>query len=181
MVLDVLNTQPRILDKTQPEDDYRNGLAPPMQMNRGRDLIAGSNFIPEDNTQFEVLVSQVPLSSDEHWRPNILPGYTTSDDGGDDGDDTIHSSIPAFRVPNCIQASIQPDLESADPDVKTKAVSDKVDLVYVDFIERHIIDAAKFSGLDVDFKKDSAVYMPGRMLSDLILEWVKENWKCDHK
>lgn len=169
-VLDVLNAQPQVLDEAQLEDDYRNDLGPPMQMNRDRNFIPASNFVPEDNIKFEALLSQVPLSSDEHWRPKVLPGYTTRDDGGDDGDDTIHSSIPTFRPPNCIQASIRPDLES-----------EKVDLVYVDFIEPHMIDAAKFSGLDVDFKKDSAVYMPGKMLTDLILAWVKENWKCDHK
>ncbi|OXV09682.1 hypothetical protein Egran_02555 [Elaphomyces granulatus] len=182
-VLDVLNSQPRVLAVTQPGDDYRNELAPPIQRNRDHDMIATYNFVPEDKIKFEALLHQVPLSS-EPSRPNILPGYMTRDDGGDDGDDTIHSPIPTFRVPNCIQASIQPDLDSTDSDVKREAVPaepEKVDLVYVDFIERHMIEAAKFSGLDVDFKKESAVYMPGGRLTDLILTWVKENWKCVHE
>ncbi|KAN0073228.1 Metallo-dependent phosphatase-like protein [Elaphomyces granulatus] len=182
-VLDVLNSQPRVLAVTQPGDDYRNELAPPIQRNRDHDMIAAYNFVPEDKIKFEALLHQVPLSN-EPSRPNILPGYTTRDDGGDDGDDTIHSPIPTFRVPNCIQASIQPDLDSTNSDVKREVVpaeAEKVDLVYVDFIERHMIEAAKFSGLDVDFKKESAVYMPGGRLTDLILTWVKENWKCVHE
>jgi len=179
-VLDVLNSQPRVLAVAQPGDDYRNELAPPIQRNRDHDMIAAYNFVPEDKIKIEALLHQVPLSS-EPSRPNILPGYMTRDDGGDDGDDTIHSPIPTFRVPNCIQASIQPDLDSTDSDKAVPAEPEKVDLVYVDFIERHMIEAAKFSGLDVDFKKESAVYMPGGRLTDLILTWVKENWKCGHE
>ncbi|KAJ9653964.1 hypothetical protein H2198_006952 [Neophaeococcomyces mojaviensis] len=37
-------------------------------------------------------------------RSNLVPGYTTLDDLGCDGDDTIHSPITFYEVPNCIQA-----------------------------------------------------------------------------
>jgi len=32
----------------------------------------------------------------------VTPGYVTSDDFGTDGDDTPHSSIPFFEVPNYV-------------------------------------------------------------------------------
>lgn len=90
--------------------------------------------------------------------------------GGIDGDDTVHSPISFYRVPNCIQALINPGT-SADPNT--------VDLVYIDFIEPYVALAAKFARLDLDFARDSDVYMPFETLTDLILDWVKHNWKCE--
>lgn len=42
--------------------------------------------------------AQVPLSAE------LTPGYTTHDDLGSEGDDTPHSVIPVYAVPNCVQA-----------------------------------------------------------------------------
>ena len=60
----------------------------------------------------------------------------------------------------------------------TSATPDTVDLVYVDFIEPYIVQAAKAIGLEINVPQDSDVYMPGMGLTKLILGWVKENWKC---
>ena len=100
----------------------------------------------------------------------VIPGYTTQDDAGDDGDDTIHSPIPYYRVPNCLQALISTNVSS---------VPEKLDLVYIEFLEPHLNLASKFVQLNVDFAKDSEPYMPGFTLTDLMLDWVKENWKCE--
>jgi hypothetical protein len=54
-----------------------------------------------------------------------------------------------------------------------------VDLVYIDFIEPYVALAAKFASLDLDFARDSDVYMPFETLTGLILDWVKNNWKCE--
>ena len=51
--------------------------------------------------------------------------------------------------------------------------------LYNEFIEPYVALAAKFSGLDVDFEKDSGIYMNGTMMNDLLVSWVKEHWKCD--
>jgi len=51
-------------------------------------------------------------------------------------------------------------------------------LVYIDFIEKYVVMAAKFAGLDVDIAKESDVYMPQMSLTNLILDWVKKHWKC---
>lgn len=104
--------------------------------------------------------------------PQVFPGYTTIDDAGHDGDDTVHSPIDFYHVPNVIQTLSQP------PGTDLSQEATLVDLVYVDFIEPYIALAAKFSGLPVNLPEDSAVYMEGTM-TELIQAWIKENWKCD--
>jgi hypothetical protein len=53
------------------------------------------------------------------------PGYTTKDDFGTDGDDTLHSAIPFFRIPDYFAGSAG---FSQQPPAT-------VDVVFVDFIE----------------------------------------------
>jgi Calcineurin-like phosphoesterase len=109
-----------------------------------------------------------------------IPGYTTIDDAGDDGDDTIHSPISFYQVPNVIQTLIHPqNAQTEDENFDMSADPSTVDLVYVDFIEPYIALAAKFSGLHVNLPQDSDVYMDGVTLTNLIENWIKENWKCD--
>jgi hypothetical protein len=61
------------------------------------------------------------------------PGYTTTDDFGTDGDDTVHSEIPNFTQPNDLQANASFPIDGSVP--KT------VDLVFLDFIASYIVDA----------------------------------------
>jgi hypothetical protein len=125
-------------------------------------------------------------------KPTLIPGYTTADDGGKDGDDTIHSRIDFYRLPNCIGAYV-PSSSSEKPTStssstasgsKTTLPSDSpepetVDLIYVDFIEPWIDVAAKFVGIDFDVEKDVHDFDPGATLLSLMVDWVEENWKCD--
>ncbi|KAG0158721.1 hypothetical protein PDIDSM_6240 [Penicillium digitatum] len=152
LIVEVLNEQPQVLSA----DEFPlTTLGPLEQLAYPEDVIA-QNW-PEAS-------EQIPISS-----PNLVPGYTTKDDAGTDGDDTIHSPISFYHVPNCIQS-----LKSINASETPKTV----DLVYLDFIEKYIIQAAKFAGLDVDIAKESDVYMPDVSLTNLILEWVKKNWEC---
>ncbi len=64
---------------------------------------------------------------------NPTPGYTTSDDFGTDGDDTIHSRIPNYPQPNDLQANASFPTDGSTP--KT------VDLVFLDFIASYIVNA----------------------------------------
>lgn len=122
---------------------------------------------------------QMPLGKDHHAPDHdaeLTPGYTTTDDAGSDGDDTIHAPIKFYRVPNALESRIgfppaatEGSTESADP------VS--VDLVYVDFIESYILLALKFLGTDYA-ERDTDVYMEGRDMTGLIAQWVQEHWKC---
>ncbi|KAJ5407017.1 hypothetical protein N7465_008301 [Penicillium sp. CMV-2018d] len=152
LIVEVLNEQPQVLSM---DESSLTTLGPLEQLAYPEDVIA-QNWASTSG--------QIPMSS-----PDLVPGYTTKDDAGTDGDDTIHAPINFYRVPNCIQA-----LKSANASETPKTV----DLVYLDFIEKYIILAAKFSGLDVDIAKESDVYMPNVSLTNLILDWVKKNWKC---
>lgn len=61
-------------------------------------------------------------------------GYTTTDDIGIHGDDTIHRKLPSFYVPNVIQSH-----ETASND----STSEFTNVVYYDFIEPFVFDALK--------------------------------------
>jgi 2',3'-cyclic-nucleotide 2'-phosphodiesterase (5'-nucleotidase family) len=106
---------------------------------------------------------------------HLTPGYTTHDDAGSDGDDTVHSPIDFYRVPNCIQSTVNPHPSevnlSEDEDVL-------VDVVYNEFIEPWILLGLKFLGLDYG-EEDVAKYMPEENLTTLIAKWVSENWGHD--
>ncbi|CAI7622873.1 uncharacterized protein N7487_004044 [Penicillium crustosum] len=152
LIVEVLNEQPQVLST---DESSLTTLGPLEQLAYPEDVIA-QNWASASG--------QIPMSG-----PDLVPGYTTKDDAGTDGDDTIHAPINFYRVPNCIQA-----LKSANASETPKTV----DLVYLDFIEKYIILAAKFAGLDVDIAKESDVYMPNVSLTNLILDWVKKNWEC---
>jgi 2',3'-cyclic-nucleotide 2'-phosphodiesterase (5'-nucleotidase family) len=110
--------------------------------------------------------SQAALSSDVR----LTPGYTTHDDAGADGDDTIHSPISFYRVPNCIQSTINPHQVALDGEGVV------VDVVFNEFIQPWILLALKFLGLDYA-DEDVDKYMPDENLTTLIAKWVSENWK----
>ncbi|KAJ9487276.1 hypothetical protein VN97_g6052 [Penicillium thymicola] len=152
LIVEVLNEQPQILST---DESSLTTLGPLEQLAYAEDVIAPN---------WALASGQIPMSG-----PDLVPGYTTKDDAGTDGDDTIHAPINFYRVPNCIQA-----LKSANASETPKTV----DLVYLDFIEKYIILAAKFAGLDIDISKESGVYMPNVSLTNLILDWVKKNWEC---
>lgn len=117
--------------------------------------------------------SQIPLAA-ASGETVLTPGYTTSDAAGDDGDDTIHEPIRFYKVPNVIESRIGfPSLESTaaeDPE--------KVDVVYIDFIERYVLLALRFLGTGYAVG-DTETYMEGREMTGLISKWVERNWKGD--
>jgi hypothetical protein len=86
------------------------------------------------------------------------PGYTTTDDFGTDGNDTPHSSIPQYKLPNYVQANASFPTDGSD----TKTV----DFVFVDFIEeKYVIPALSTakgsSGTGMSYSiGDVKLYMP---------------------
>ncbi|KAI8948643.1 ser/Thr protein phosphatase family [Xylaria longipes] len=120
--------------------------------------------------------------------PELVNGYTTRDDLGDDGDDAVHSPIKFYSVPNCIQARVAfppatpPPPPSPSPsqeegkEERERAAADPatVDLVFIDYVQPWIIPALKFSGGDYD-TDDITVYM-NSTLTDVIAEWVGTHW-----
>ncbi|KAF3010935.1 hypothetical protein E8E13_010181 [Curvularia kusanoi] len=78
------------------------------------------------------------------------PGYTTLDDFGSDGDDTIHSTIPHYPQPNDLQANASFPLDGSAPE--------KVDLVFLDFIASYIVNALNRKDVGGDFSLSQVEY-----------------------
>ena len=114
--------------------------------------------------EFHVNKQQQMLSADK----SIFPGYTTIDDAGSDGDDTIHQAIQFYDVPNIIGADIGFNAWDAP---KT------VDIVYNGFIENWVLLALKYLGESRD-KHDTSEALGGKTLTDVISEWVGMHWNC---
>jgi hypothetical protein len=114
---------------------------------------------------------QQPLvkdDGDDDDKPELVDGYTTIDDLGDDGDDAVHSPIKFYAVPNCIQAQVGfPSETENDPE--------KVDLVFIDYVQPWIIPALRFSG--GDYNTDDIKAYLDKTLTDVIAGWVGEHWK----
>ena len=132
-------------------------LGPPEQLGRTKDV---GFELGSMQTRNDV---QVPLSGFEDLRP----GYTTKDDAGNDGDDTVHSSISFYRVPNCIQSTVNPLNKSLDDET--------VDLVFNEFIQSYIILALEFLSLDYS-DKDVSQYMYGENFTNMLAKWISKNW-----
>ncbi|KAI0509190.1 ser/Thr protein phosphatase family [Xylaria bambusicola] len=108
---------------------------------------------------------QQPLVEQE---PELIGGYTTKDDLGDDGDDAVHSPIKFYSVPNCIQSQAG---FSAPPAAEPEAV----DLVFIDYVQPWIIPALEFSG--GDYSSDNITMYMNSTLTEVIAGWVQEHWK----
>ncbi|KAI1120547.1 Metallo-dependent phosphatase-like protein [Nemania abortiva] len=75
---------------------------------------------------------------------DLVPGYTTTDDWGSDGDDTAHSEIPYYGIPDFFQGTAGFD-ENGEADV--------VDVVFVDFIEGDVLAilGSNYTSADVTY------------------------------
>ncbi|KAK3991170.1 Metallo-dependent phosphatase-like protein [Cladorrhinum sp. PSN332] len=102
-------------------------------------------------------------------RPRLTEGYTTRDDIGDDGDDSIHANINFHLVPNCIQT------ELAFP---SEGEPDTVDLVFFDFIQPFVLMALKLLGGRFGNEHVQS-YLEGTF-TELWADWIEKNWpaKC---
>ena len=100
--------------------------------------------------------------------PDLVSGYTTVDDAGKDGDDTIHSPIQFYNVPNCVETRLDFPKEE-DPET--------VDLVFIDFIQPWVLLALKFLGEQYT-EEDVEVYTE-ETLTELMTGWIGRNWKQD--
>jgi hypothetical protein len=95
------------------------------------------------------------------------PGFTTTDDFGTDGDDTAHSTIPHYSIPNYFQG-----VANLPTDGSTPAVAD---VVFVDFIQSYVLDFLG-SGFTADMVKP---YVSENFTSQDYLEpYVKAKWQA---
>lgn len=112
---------------------------------------------------------QAPLSS----RFRRTGGYTTHDDYGNNGDDTVHTHLPQFKTPKVIQSNASfPQNYSTDP----PAV---VDVVFFDFIAENVADGLNtITGNENQYTADEFERYMGQedTLTALLLEYVTRHW-----
>jgi hypothetical protein len=106
---------------------------------------------------------QMVLNADQ---PKPFPGYTTLDDAGTDGDDTIHSEVEFYDVPNCIQSTI--GFDDSEPET--------VDLMYNEFIQKWVLLALEYTGQEYT-SDDTRSWNGGKSFTDVMTEWVGEKWE----
>jgi hypothetical protein len=147
---------------------HTSQLAPPEQLSVLEDITPeshvqyhGNGFGPQQEQTLLVL-------SQDDKSPDLIPGYTTKDEAGSDGDDTIHSPITFYRVPNCIQTPISFPAEG-EPE--------NVDLVFVDFILPWIMMALQFKG--EKYSTHDVQTYTNSTLTELMAGWIKDNWSHD--
>jgi len=184
-VLPMLNNEGPVLDHMQrlglgqwllvpPEQiSGRAGLSQPGEhadgAGRQAPLVAGS---AADGQQRPLGAAGVQTGRDNGGPAlSLTPGYTTSDDLGTDGDDTLHDKVAFFNVPNCIQASV--GFVLGEP-------PEKVDLVYNQFMEPWVLTAMTYLGVKVG-KEDVRPWLGGQSVTEIIRTWVEENWASKAK
>jgi 2',3'-cyclic-nucleotide 2'-phosphodiesterase (5'-nucleotidase family) len=160
-LLQVLNHAGNILAQAQSNlSDWQ--LVPPEQIGRTTNIVASTaKRTPQvQNQQTLSSTAESPL----------IPGYTTYDDAGSDGDDTVHSEISFYLVPNCIESRINMNKQDdTDP-------NDAVDVIFLEFIQPWVLAALRFLGAEYT-ANDTAAYIEGKSFTSMIAEWVSENWK----
>lgn len=168
-LLEVLNKAGDFLDASLDTSELAAAqLAPPETVAHAseRALPASENikFLLSD-------LAQSPLFSASNAKdPALTPGYTTTDDAGSDGDDTVHSPIQFFDVLPCFETRVNVN-EDAKPE-------DTVDVVYLEFIQPWMLAALRFLGAEYE-EGDTATYLGEKSFTEMIREWVEENWDGD--
>lgn len=164
-VIEILNSASKILDVHNVETKFLNDPQQRFHIDR---LLAAKAKEEEEEVRLELRDLKAPHTDAKRRSSDskLLAGYTTVDDIGNDGDDTVRKPLEFYATPNCIQAEIGFP-ENGTPDT--------VDLVFLDFVQPFLILALRFSGGDFD-NKDVKLYMEGT-LADKLVEWVSNNWK----
>lgn len=142
-------------------------LAPPEQRAIRQNVVVDAHA--HGRGQYRQPNLQNPLSPQSRDDPTLVPGYTTKDDAGDDGDDTLHAPISFYRVPNCIQSEI------AFPEDRNP---EKVDLVFLSFIKPWVLLGMRFLGQAYN-ATDVHPYLNDQSFTSLLEQWTKEHWSHD--
>ncbi|KAK1589959.1 calcineurin-like phosphoesterase [Colletotrichum navitas] len=95
-------------------------------------------------------------------RQTVTPGYTTSDDFGTDGDDTAHSKITRYDLPDFIQVN------ASVPDDGSISDDTKVDLIFLDFVANSVISVLRSLGANYT-SKDTSYYLPSTFTTNSYL------------
>jgi 2',3'-cyclic-nucleotide 2'-phosphodiesterase (5'-nucleotidase family) len=155
-VLQLLNTGGEIFEEADPNLALEV-LAPPGQLGSLETVQAQKHRTTHSEQQ------QMGHTTDS----DLKPGYTTKDDAGNDGDDTVHSPVSFYRVPNCIQSIVSPHSQNLE--------NENVDLVFNEFIQAYVLLALRFLGLEYS-DHDVHEYMDGVAFTEVLADWISKNW-----
>lgn len=151
-------------------------LAPPLPPVNHATLIGQS---PKEHTlhrseQQSPLAFPKPINQHTD-KPANIPGYTTTDDLGSSGDDTLHSAIKFYTVPNCVGSNV-----NFDPTDRKdgNGAPEKIDLVYNEFVQDWILLALRYLGVKYE-REDTEGAAGGKTMTRVISDWVGENWGCE--
>ncbi|KHJ32836.1 putative ser thr protein phosphatase family [Erysiphe necator] len=113
----------------------------------------------------QTLQNYIPHTSDS-TQPDLVPGFITVDDGGTDGDDTLHKPLhESTELPKTLHSFVNfPD--KGDPKM--------IDLVYGQYVESSILATLNDNGFPVN-ENDVRNYR-NESINWLISDWVKNNW-----
>jgi hypothetical protein len=131
--------------------------------------------LPEECSNPLILPSQLQIQSRSlpiTRRQTILtPGYVTTDDWGSDGDDTPHSPIPSYPIPNFVQAKGSFPTSGTNPDV--------VDIVFPNFVmDRFVGLLNTLAGKTVYGAQDVEDYLPRNYtMRDYLPDYAKVYWQ----
>ncbi|KAK1995253.1 calcineurin-like phosphoesterase [Colletotrichum falcatum] len=102
-------------------------------------------------------------------RQAASPGYTTSDDFGTDGDDTAHSEIPRYDLPDFFQAN------ASFPDDGSLSDETRVDLIFLDYVAKSVVTVLNSLGGNYT-SDDASYYLPSTFTTNSYLpEFAKNN------
>jgi hypothetical protein len=108
---------------------------------------------------------------DVQYQTAVSPGYNTTDDFGNDGDDTPHTVMGHSPRKNTYEARAAFPVDGSNPQT--------VDLVFLNSAEREILAALKSTGLTYP-PADVSFYMPSNFTTNTYLgEYAKLKWQ-DH-
>lgn len=114
--------------------------------------------------------SQAPLGHKGPRAYRRVKGYTTADDFGREGDDTVHKHFAKYQAPKVVQSNASFPEDGSLPR--------KVDVVFFDFIAQSVADGLNsVVGVDVWGVDGFERYMgEDQTLTKLILEFVEKKW-----
>lgn len=169
-IIDLLNRGGQVAAlEADPALDTKYLISPEQWSFRNRPQFETSTATPDDDEtsmRFGEDAGQKPLANGDD-KPDLIGGYTTQDDLGTDGDDTEHSPIKFYAVPNCIQSSIGFPTDGSAPAT--------VDLVFVDYTQPYVLQALRYSG--GDYSTDDVKPYSDLSMTDMMVKWISENWK----
>ncbi|RKF61583.1 Uncharacterized protein PB2B2.06c [Erysiphe neolycopersici] len=126
---------------------------------RSRGLVSKST-----NWDIQVLDNQKFFTASKP--PTLVRGYTTVDDGGSDGDDTLHLPIPDIITP--------PPILHAVAGLPAEGEPEYVDLVINTYPISMVLNTLNDMGYN--FNTTNVEEYSNELIRDIVSQWVKNNW-----